>query len=92
MKILHALDPKCKNINGWKDKEGKPCLSYAKMCMGGNWRVLVKNKLSRFTAVATQGITAFDACCICGKGNGEAVGSDKPRMLVACTRMQICLI
>ena len=67
-------DPSCKDTPDWTDSEGDTCDRYAAECtQRGGWQSVVKQNPEFFVRKAnSDGVTAQDACCKCGKGAARA--------------------
>ena len=71
-----ALDPHCQDTANWSDSEGRTCTAYTAACrMNGGWQELLKvhSVPNVFEAHRSRdsGLSALDACCMCGKGEAR---------------------
>lgn len=57
----------CLDVANWKDTDGDTCAQYAS-CKNGDWRT---KDISHYQKYQAQGLTALDACCECGGGQGK---------------------
>lgn len=73
-------DPNCQDTANWSDSKGRTCTDYAAVCMmNGGWQELLKvhSVPNVFEAHRNtdSGLSAVDACCMCGKGTKEALAN-----------------
>jgi hypothetical protein len=65
----------CKDVVGWKDKDGDVCTEYTS-CLKGAWRT---KGLGHYKQHANnQGMSARDGCCQCGGGKRQ-VATTQPK-------------
>jgi len=73
----------CKDISGWVDAGGSDCDGYDFSCQHGevDWYKVADGPLG-FEYYASDDVSALDACCRCGGGEGVVKAKDRPRPTV----------
>ena len=83
-----ALDPQCEDKPGWVDFVGDDCIAHTEICTArGGWQHLVSVGSEYFARNAMDGVSAREACCICGKGTMNAVSASCDSSRVVCMRV-----